>query len=628
MFVNTRLLSPVVFDGLTQAPPDSYEWHEWWDEQHRRCIEGYSVGDTKISGRHYHYLNFSEILREPEGGGKKRRLAPRFLDIDHDFYWEYERCLKAGKDILVLKRRQCGFSYKTAQICAYDFSFIPDSYTIITSGVEGYSVDTMKKALAVLDFAASGEFYKHREPDSADFNQAMFWEKLPSGQRIKTGIFSILHRITSSNLQAMVGKSPSMVLYEEIGKFKGLKATKAYIDPGMEERGRRTGINVLIGTGGEEHESIDEVTDMFYKPATYNLMEYDNVWGSEIGLDDVPDLKNKCAYFIPGDRFMDATDDDGNSHPEESRKIIMERRAKIEGDKKNWLIEVTQYPLTPEEALMTPEGGKFNAYKLNKRKAEILRSPELRDIVELGNLEWVRDSNDNILGVEYSPDPINGIYRITEMPARLPNGEVPEFLYVAGTDSYDKDKAADEKRASFGACRIHKQWNGLDDTNDIPVCSLVERPERAEIFYEDTAKMCVFYGWASNLIEYSNILIFDWYRRNGFSRLIRQRPETAYAAMNKSNVQSRDGIDPNTKYVWEQIAVDWVEKNAHRINDVQLIDKLIKYRSDKNCDESIAFMLSLLHAHDNAKVELTEKVPEVPFRMHRYSMRGGRMVRL
>lgn len=625
MFLNTRYLSPVVMDGLTTAPPESYEWHEWWDLQAKYCKEGFKAGDVTITGRHYHYLNFWRILRQPDNGGTKRRLPPRFLDIDHGFYHEYDRCREAKKDLLVLKRRQCGFSYKNAQICGYEFTFVPDSYTVITSGVESYSVNTMKMVIDGLDAADATQFYKHREPDSEDFIQAMFKEKTEAGVLVKEGLLSVVHRITASNIQALVGKTLSMLLYEEIGKFKGVKDVKAYIDPGMEEMGNKTGIQVLIGTGGEEHESIDEVTDMFYDPDTYGLMSYDNDYGDEPLIDDAP--KQKVCYFIPGDRFTEVTDTDGNSHPEKAREVIMRRREAKKKDKNMLLREITQFPLTPEEALMMPEGGKFNAYLLNQQKARLLKDPALRDIVQLGNIEWIRDGNNNVMGAEWVPDQVTGIYRMTEPPS-LENGHPVIGLYVAGTDSYDKDKVADEKRASFGACRIHKQWNGLDEKDDLPVCCLVERPPTAEQFYEDVAKMCVFYGWAVNLIEYSNILIFDWLRRNGFGRLIRERPETAYANVANSKVQNRDGVDPNIKHVFEQIAVDWVEKNAHKIMDIQLVNKLIAYRSDKNCDESIAFMLSLMNAHENRNLAKREKATQKTFSPGRFSVKDGKMVRL
>jgi hypothetical protein len=57
-------------------------------------------------------------------------------------------------------------------------------------------------------------------------------------------------------------------------------------------------------------------------------------------------------------------DDDGNSLKEPSIQKIREERTKREQDEKRFLEYVTQYPLTPEEALLTPAGSRFNVKKL------------------------------------------------------------------------------------------------------------------------------------------------------------------------------------------------------------------------------------------------------------------------
>ena len=59
-FVNTREFSAEARNFLkygyyTNAPEGSYEWKEYWEEQTRRCLEGYEIGGVKITGRYYDY---------------------------------------------------------------------------------------------------------------------------------------------------------------------------------------------------------------------------------------------------------------------------------------------------------------------------------------------------------------------------------------------------------------------------------------------------------------------------------------------------------------------------------------------------------------------------------------------
>lgn len=80
-------------------PKGSPSYREYWDEQLRRCREGYEVGGHKITGNHYSYLNFSEIqiVIEGEDGemvATKETKCPDFWDGDYDYYW----CIEIAKN--------------------------------------------------------------------------------------------------------------------------------------------------------------------------------------------------------------------------------------------------------------------------------------------------------------------------------------------------------------------------------------------------------------------------------------------------------------------------------------------------------------------------------------------------
>lgn len=83
-------------------PEGSPDWYNYWQEQRRRCKNGYSSGGVKITGDHYFYLNFCPILKvdEQDKGvrknsravrkGKKEVDFPDFWDGDFNFYWARE----------------------------------------------------------------------------------------------------------------------------------------------------------------------------------------------------------------------------------------------------------------------------------------------------------------------------------------------------------------------------------------------------------------------------------------------------------------------------------------------------------------------------------------------------------
>ena len=87
----------------TEAPTGTPDWLSYWTEQLRRCKEGYEVIDNngdihKITGHHYAYLNFAQILlvRNEEDEDEEDSLAvkeisfPDFWDGDYEFFWGLE----------------------------------------------------------------------------------------------------------------------------------------------------------------------------------------------------------------------------------------------------------------------------------------------------------------------------------------------------------------------------------------------------------------------------------------------------------------------------------------------------------------------------------------------------------
>lgn len=79
------------------APHGTPDWFSYWEEQLKRCNEGYSIGGQKITGHHYFYLNFTQIQIVEEGDedgesvvANKITRNPDFWDGDYDYFWSLE----------------------------------------------------------------------------------------------------------------------------------------------------------------------------------------------------------------------------------------------------------------------------------------------------------------------------------------------------------------------------------------------------------------------------------------------------------------------------------------------------------------------------------------------------------
>lgn len=79
------------YGRYTFDPWGSPAWEEYWREQLRRCLEGYSTGSARITGHHYGYLNFGQITKVV-GFDKRTRKAKKektfgdFWDGDYNYF--------------------------------------------------------------------------------------------------------------------------------------------------------------------------------------------------------------------------------------------------------------------------------------------------------------------------------------------------------------------------------------------------------------------------------------------------------------------------------------------------------------------------------------------------------------
>jgi hypothetical protein len=609
MFVNTVEFSPVQKYGITKADPRTLEYADWWKEERRRCIEGYDVGGLHITGEHYWYLNYWKIrgLADNKGSNRKSLIHPQFLDLDYWFFTEIDKAKKLGKNFLALKARQKGFSEKAASLMGREFSLFPQSQTIITAGEDKYSKFTTSMCVRGLNALEGTEFFKRRNPDTADHMVARY-KTIVDGTVVWRGYNSQIFNITSkNNVQALVGKSPDFVYFEEAGRFKGIKDVYRYILPAIRSQGQKTGFILLAGTGGEMDQGAQELADMFYSPEAFNLMEYDNIWDEAVDTNNITGDLKKVAYFVPAYHY-ELIDDEGNSLIEESKKVFegFRETARKSNDTSGYYNELTQRPFTPSEALLITGGNIFNQVLLNSRLAEIRRSKELSSIPQYGDLRWKKDAAGHINGIEWHAQK-EGPFIIIEHPEQDPYNQVWRNLYVGGTDSYDFDETGG-KYGSFGSCQIYKKFLNADHTHDLFVARLTQRPKTAFEFYENSAKLCYYYGMCKNLIEYSNLRIFDWYKANGWEGMLKERPKVAYASTKNSTAKNPYGIHAATKDEWLTMGRDYVETFSENMFDVGQIEALTKFQNnpDYNCDITISTCLCVLHAQDDKKIKATE----------------------
>lgn len=308
-----------------------------------------------------------------------------------------------------------------------------------------------------------------------------------------------------------------------------------------------------MDTGG----SID-FKEMFNHPRSYNLkaFEYD---GETIG------------KFIPAYRKLGGHYEKTGISDEVSAKVFLDdRRARKMADPELFRQETMEFPYNPKEMFQVSGTGWMPSGLLENRYVAIERSPELKGIVQRGDLDWVY-SGSRITGVEWKPNP-EGIFEIAEHPVWTRKGWAgahPRGLYVSGCDSFDavEEEKSKDTNKSPGCIYVYKRFWKVSETSRFFTARLSQRTDDAKEFYWNTVKLNLYYSGEAPcrmLGEYTKIGIFRHYIENGFEYLLYPRPklDTVETGIKKQSTNNRYGVTmpgPIKRYAIKNYA-DWLKE--------------------------------------------------------------------
>lgn len=406
-------------------PKKTQGYKEYWDEQLRRCREGYKVGDVKITGHHYFYLNFSriELTKKRKNGKGNRKVLdfPDFWDYDYEYFWwleiarfgvlgDFSQCrelltkkeikdvdsgklsdeqldalkedvlynrlklrLRAHKDYLdgghhmiVAKARRKGFTYKNTAVMTNIYNTERNSQCVFGVAQSTLGDQGMKFVNSYLSFLNMHTAWgKRREFHNTQDHKRASYAKKKDGLVSESGYMSeIILSSFMNNSEATRGKSPYLMLYEEAGTFTNLLDVWGAAIPSMEDGDEVTGFSILFGTGGKISSDKGEFSQMFYNPEFYNLMPFVNVWDEGMS-------HTYCGFFFPAHwDLVGYIDEQGNSDIDGSLEYILnKRRKKLETatTADEYQKEIIEYPICPQESFITFGRMIFNIPKLDSQ---------------------------------------------------------------------------------------------------------------------------------------------------------------------------------------------------------------------------------------------------------------------
>lgn len=622
----------------TLAPRGTTDYNKYWEQETDRCINGYTAPDGEgITGYNYFYLNYSPIMRlkeeeytDREGNLRKRRQRilefPSFWDYDYYYFCAIEQAELEGKHMAVLKCRQRGYSFKGGSMLVRNYMLIPGSKNFAIASEQKFLIGDglLTKAWQIMDFLDKHTAWAKQRLVSTRMERTSGYKITDEfGKQTEQGYLSSITGITLKNDPERVrGTRAKLVLWEEGGKFPSLLDAWRIEQPSVEtDDGKAFGLMIAFGTGGTEGASFEGLKELFYKPKSYNVLSFPNIW-------DEGRENTECAFFVPAYSNLESFDDDGNqvymdrdgnSYKEKAIENLIDQRNKVkDGGASQQSIDrfISERPIRPAEAVLELGKNIFPRKLLMDQLTRIRTNKKLQSMKHIVDLEW--DGNGQVKATEKPSGDItnyplkkgdkpHGSVVIWEYPVKDP----PHGLYIGGCDPYDHD---DSFTNSLGSTFIFKRVRAGEAWTDVIVAEYSGRPDTAEEYYENVRKLLIFYN-ARLLFENERKGIYPYFTNKHCDYLLADQPDKIISEVFKdSKVQRRKGchMTKQIRAYGEGLILEWLldefeegHPNVERVYSEPLIEELIENDGVRNVDRVIALCMVMIYREELYQVKVS-----------------------
>jgi len=318
------------YTNLYANPHPKSEYRKFWDEELRRCKEGYvreSDGEW-VTGYYYFYLNYFPIMRtEQVGEGTRAERVYDFVDVwdsDYLFFHYIEQGEQNSEYGAIIKTRGRGYSFKVAAMLDRNFYMFKKSKGFAFASESEYLTKDgiLNKAWDGMEFIDSNtEWTKLRQKkDTVSHKRASYIDQ--EGKE-KGYMSEIIEVTTKGNPEKGRGKRGKLLIHEEAGIYPGLLQTWNIARPSIEDGDYTFGYQIAFGTGGTLGSKFEGLEELFYRGGGYKVKMLKNVWDKVKG-------EGTCGYFVP--EYMNRKgcyDENGNSNVLKALSQILLGRKKI-----------------------------------------------------------------------------------------------------------------------------------------------------------------------------------------------------------------------------------------------------------------------------------------------------------
>lgn len=546
---------------------------------------------TYLTGLHYFYLNWWQI----DVG------YPKFRIPDMEYFYFLEYCIQDPEclGMIEITKRRFGKSYR-AGVFLYEYtSRARNARAGIQSKTDKDAGSLFQRAV-IYPFKKMVPFFRPDYDKSGTLKKDITFTKTPT-------------RGKKSNLDDAEGELNSVIDFRSAEKVS-YDGEKLYRYVG-DEFGKTENVDIYDRHQVNYYCLVNDEGRIIGKGLYTTTVEELDAGGSQAKLlwEDSDHL-NKGGFkrtksglyrfFTPAHhtRYFNQY---GFADIDKALEEILEERKSLASSPRALSARIRKEPLTPDEAFRV-DGDKclFNSMKLNDR---LDRLGWMKNYRTRGNLIWQNGERDTKVVWEPSP---NGRFYACWLPKNweedcnkvVKRGSrfVPlnTAKFVMGVDPFDHSNSNDSRR-SKAAAFVLKKFDSTDtDYEGSFVMMYLSRPDKAQIFYEDMVKACVYFG-CQMLFENNKIGIHHYFEERGYSDFLMWLPGQSNPGLPASERSHQELAEETEAYIEDNIdsvfhpelIKDWLDFN---LKDTQkfdaamaagytlIADKRLKYKQKAN----------------------------------------------
>ena len=621
-----------------ENPDPNSDFMKFWNEERRRCLEGYvrEYDGEWIPGYLYHYWNYGRVKVKIKTGKRTANEVVNFPHVYDSTYWFFhyiEWAESTGYFGFLLKKRRWGYSYILETMLLRNYTHIRESKGYIMASQKEYlyrdgPMPKFKSNLAFVE--GNTPFISPRLIDTMEHTKAGYKDKETG---IERGRFSEVMGVTcKDDPDKGRGKSGKLVAFEEVGVFPQVEKTWTVTEESVKQGDLMYGFLLAGGTGGTDSADFSGAEKMFYNPEGFNIKPLPNVYSKTNG-------NGICAFFVPTYlSYEEYYDKDGNSDVTGALIRLLAERQKIRqttNDSNRLLQKKAEAPITPEEAVLRKEGSIFPILDIKEFLSSIY--PQEDKFVAphyTGNLILDGDGevrfalNKSVTPIRHYPTKPDidkvGCLEIFEHPQK--GGD--RFRYIIGVDPVENDEVL--YSVSLASVFVFDRY-----TRRI-VAEYSGRPSTTNEFFEICYRLALYYN-CTIMYENNKKGMYAYFQTNKKAlHLLADFPEhlkdrqTLKPATFGGNTSKGYTSNPEIKKSGKKYQADWMleiayssgygepefdedgnpiikknELNLHKIRSIGYLEEASQWTVDGNFDRVDAMTAIMIYDIELGQFETT-----------------------